>query len=83
VRVHSNFSIHAVNEYEAGSGTHIRARTPLRFLRAAFPLRHPSASHTYVISNVQYLIVRVKYNEVYLEVGVFSNLVMSYLMLGT
>ena len=27
VRVQSNFSIHAVNEYEAGFGTHIRART--------------------------------------------------------
>jgi hypothetical protein len=63
VRVHYNFSIHAVDEYEAGSGTHIRART-LGFWRG-LSLRHPSASHTYVKYNVQYLLVHVICNVVY------------------
>jgi hypothetical protein len=44
----------------------------------AFPLHHPSASHTYVISDISPYYIK---GSLLKKVGVLSNLVMSYLML--
>jgi hypothetical protein len=57
VRVYSNFSIHTVNEYEAGFSTYCTysgAHSQI-LARGLPPPSSLSKSHIYVISNVQYL----------------------------